>query len=492
MRKVILYATIVWVFFSCGDDGDPITELPDFPPEFSEVTVSMQFSQSDSTAPYNNQQPVDFTFAASGSLLIDTNPDAADGNELELTDVLGQGTGLTWRDTLSGYNYIVSFNIADTTLNEIRLTRIQDNVLMGIFNMLEDLGEDLQPADPADLPSVVRGVKANMELTLSNVDDIPYVLNQKVDFTFSDLGGLAIDVDPEAVNGDEIEIPVFYITPNGEFVWIDEPAGYFYALSIISEKISEINLIASADSSFLGQFTEVESGGSTALDLVKAFQGTYNVTSVDNGAHNRNTVVIDAEGNIDFDTDKNFTVDTYELITDRVECCEGIWIDLAPYPSEPYPRLELYVDTDGLLTEINHYPEYPNASGRVDVKLVEDGSGTEGYGQLTITGDNQGVGGMTFSPDQGQLCGSCSVTRVTWVQNFDDDPDIVLFIEGNPAGNILVEISQGSAFAAFGSAADIGLAWDETAKTVTFTNTAMNEKFSQPGEITISGTLLYE
>ena len=219
---------------------------------------------------------------------------------------------------------------------------------------------------PEDLPASILGTVENMELSTSATTDHPYMLDQRVNFIFSSSGALFIDIDPDATNGEEIEIMNFSISGN-EFIWTDSDAGFQYALSLNGEEINEINLNSEDGNTFHGQFIPIST--SSELDLIKAFAGTYTITSVDEGSHTRMTVIVDANGNIHFDTGTSFTTDAYELITDRRDCCDGIWIDLNPYPTEPYERLELYVNASDELVEIHYYPQYPNVSGRTKVKF---------------------------------------------------------------------------------------------------------------------------
>lgn len=102
--------------------------------------------------------------------------------------------------------------------------------------------------------------------------------------------------------------------------------------------------------------------------LITTYEGTYNVSSVDAGSHSRMTVTIGSDGSIDFDNGVMYTPTDYELISDRLDCCNAVYVDCTPYPSEPYPRFELIVNSNGDLSGMNYMPQYPNISGRV--KLI--------------------------------------------------------------------------------------------------------------------------
>lgn len=223
------------------------------------------------------------------------------------------------------------------------------------------------PTNNPSLPATISGTVANMEFTTANVG-APYTLNQKVNFTFSSSGMLFIDVDPAAANGDEVNIASFTLVGQ-EYVWEDTQAGFKYALSLTSNsEINEIN-VSNLSGSFLGQFTPIATGGNTELDLIKAMAGNYAVTNVSKGAHTRMSVTIAANGDIDFDTGLQFVTADYELISDRLDVLDGVWIDMTPYPTEPYPRLQIFVDPTDRTKAVNmlYSPSYPNVSGRVEI-----------------------------------------------------------------------------------------------------------------------------
>lgn len=197
----------------------------------------------------------------------------------------------------------------------------------------------------------------------------PYQPDQVVGFEIKTNGDLRIDVDPDAMNGFESELASAGKVGD-EYSWEDNSGGYRYLLSLKdSLKINEINLFSLGTNDFLGQFTEVDTSSVDPLELIKALAGTYNISNVLQGSHNRMTVIIDPDGNIDFDSSVQLDNSTYELISDQRECCDGIWIDMTPYPTTTYPRIELYFDTQGDLKSMTYYPQYSSVSGRVEVEF---------------------------------------------------------------------------------------------------------------------------
>lgn len=112
--------------------------------------------------------------------------------------------------------------------------------------------------------------------------------------------------------------------------------------------------------------------------------------------------------------------------------------------------------------------------------------------QLSVGGDFTKVGGANYDPATGIKCNSCANDTYSWTKIEASNPNRVLRIEIFSNQTALVEFSAGSAFAASGTLASIGIVHDSAAKTFTFTSTTMNEKFSQPGMITLNGTLTYQ
>lgn len=223
------------------------------------------------------------------------------------------------------------------------------------------------PSTP-EVPAAIAGESENMEFVFAN-PGAPYQVGDQVLFTFATDGGLGIDTDPDANNGDELTLPPF-TTVGTELVWEDSGNGYKYMLSFASDSsIREVNVL-SLSNEYLGQFVPTSSIADGALAIIQAMNGTYPVTSVTKGTHSRMTVTIDASGSIDFDTGISFDTANYELVTDRLDVLNGIWVDMTPYPNEPYPRIELFViPGTQQLTSIRYSPQYPNVGGVVEINI---------------------------------------------------------------------------------------------------------------------------
>jgi hypothetical protein len=341
------------------------------------------------------------------------------------------------------------------------------------------------------LPSSVKGQVVNMKFTAPQAG-APYSLDQEVTFTFSSSGMLFIDENPAAKDGDEITISSFTKEGN-EFVWKESSKDHSYALSLKADSsINEVNLSQTSTATFLGQFVPIASSSGGAA-LVAELEGSYTVSSVDKGSHSRMSLSIDANGNIDFDSNVALNASDFALVSDKKTCCNAIYVDMKPYPTEPYQRVNLLLNASGDLEKIEYMPKYPQITDRVHVSLSKSG-GSTGNNSLSVSGDVSKVGGATFAPAIGLECTSCSSSeKYTWTENVSGGPNKVFSIEIFSNGTVVLDFSAGSAFAATASSlAGLGIVHDSTAKTFQISNTTMNEKFSQSGVITINGTLRYQ
>jgi hypothetical protein len=233
------------------------------------------------------------------------------------------------------------------------------------FSCGEDDGGSLSSGE---VPAVLLGNMYNLEFATANYG--PYKMGDIVEFTFSSSGSLFI----KDANSSTLQLDEFGIE-GSEVIWEDNDHSKRYALSLKNDnsEINEINLLEQSDNSFLGQFVPAGEGADP-LDIIKGLAtkgkngtGHYDVVSVSTGTHERMTILIDPDGNMNFDETISFEVTNYAQLTDETECCDGIYIDMAPYPTESYPRLEVYLDDDGNLSEMHYSPEYPNVTGKVEI-----------------------------------------------------------------------------------------------------------------------------
>lgn len=301
----------------------------------------------------------------------------------------------------------------------------------------------------ATLPSSIAGTTANMKFTAAQAG-APYTNDQLADFTFSAGGQMDIDDDPANNDGNEVTVATFEKI-GSEYVWRDTQSGYDYSLSLTTnDAINEINVSSSGN--FLGQFVPVGGSGGSS-NLIANYAGTYTVSSVDHGSHSRMTVIIDNNGNIDFDSNTTLNYSDMELISDRIDCCQGIWIDMKPWPTEPYQRLNLFIDTNtNTPNKIEYFPEYTSINNRVTVNLTSGGSsGGNSGNSLMVSGDAAKVGGSNFSPAAGVECTSCINQKFTWTENVSSGPNKVFSIEIFSNDAVQLDFSASSAFRANGN-----------------------------------------
>lgn len=236
----------------------------------------------------------------------------------------------------------------------------------------DDDDEKIEPTIPQNqttnpaLPTTVASQVVNMVFTAAQTG-APYTINQEVKVTFSSSGMFFLDQNPSANDGDEVNVASF--TQSGtEYIWADAANDYSYALSLKSDSsINELNVTKTSTSAFLGSFQPIQ-----AIDaaLVSQFAGTYNVTQTVAGTHSRMTVIIDANGNLDFDSNKQINTTEFARIEDKLDCCDAITVDTKPYPTTPYGRIIMYTDSSNTnLISIDYRPDHPAVTNRVEVKF---------------------------------------------------------------------------------------------------------------------------
>lgn len=228
----------------------------------------------------------------------------------------------------------------------------------------DDEIDDGTGGDPVvTLPTELMGVVANMQFTHAETG-APYNLDQLADFTFSSSGSLFIDTDPDAANGDELQLDDVAMV-GSEYVWMDDQNGFNYAVSLTATGIHEINLTSSAGV-FLGQFTHYVEPGSDLpnADLVVKYAGTYNVVA-SSGTHTRGTVVIGTDLSVDFDTGVAFTEDDIDVIYDRTFIDGEPRVQLSYGADDDADVINLYLSADlSAVVQI----QYRNNNQSIDVR----------------------------------------------------------------------------------------------------------------------------
>lgn len=186
--------------------------------------------------------------------------------------------------------------------------------------------------------------------------------------------------------------------------------------------------------------------------------------------------------------DKNPTAkdgDELSLSTVRKEGSEFVWDD-----TDNGHAYSLSLKADNSINEVN-FSNLDRSAFYGQFTVLEDDTATSGNeGELTISGDVNKIGGSNFNPGLGLECDGCSKPKITWTQAREPESDKVLQVEIT-GGTFTLDFSAESAFFVTGVGSEIGISHDENAKSITFTNVEMREKFSQPGLITLNGTLKY-
>lgn len=221
--------------------------------------------------------------------------------------------------------------------------------------------DEIADALSGNIPDGLKGQVIDLEFTTADYG--PYKMGDIVEFTFSSSGILVIN---DAV-GNTLTLETV-VAEGSEFIWEDNDHSKRYAVSLTSDgELNEINLLEQTDNSFLGQFTTPR-GEQGESGIIQNLAGMYTITQVNGGTHDRMTLTIEEDGDIDFDTDLFFSTEQYELVTDNRECCGTIVIDITPSPSEPHERIEIPVNSaTGIPVAVNYFPDYPNTSNRLQV-----------------------------------------------------------------------------------------------------------------------------
>lgn len=190
-----------------------------------------------------------------------------------------------------------------------------------------------------------------------------------------------------------------------EIIWLDTATNLEYALSNNETGVfNEINIgdaanpISQGIPGFLGQLVDQSTGGGEGpanIELVTAVAGTYTVTEVLEGSHQRGTVTIGDDGAIDYDTGLSFTPDQYEAIFDRLDCCMRVSVEFNEQGDGNKPRVDLFVDADGALERVVYFV---------------DGFGSDGSEVRVGSGSDSGTGGSDTQGDAALGSGDSGVS----------------------------------------------------------------------------------
>tara|TARA_B100001115_G_scaffold137889_1_gene105355 strand:- start:5308 stop:6060 length:753 start_codon:yes stop_codon:yes gene_type:complete len=230
-----------------------------------------------------------------------------------------------------------------------------------------DDSDDNNQEPGTTLPGPISGTSVNLQCSFAS-NGAPHQEGEEALFSFGSTGSLAIDFNPAANDGNEVSVSSSTLVGN-EYIWEDASGGYKYALSLSTDdSLNEVNVFDLQDN-FLNQWTPIPDGPAN-LNLIKALAGTYTVSSVNGGTHTRGTFSISADGSIDFDDGIAFSPSDYALVTDRLSVLDAIFVDMQPWPDEPYPRIKLFVDPNdqSQLVQVVYRANYPN-TGSIEINF---------------------------------------------------------------------------------------------------------------------------
>ncbi len=116
--------------WSCSDDSDPDDNQPGItlPTALSGNSFNLVCSFANTGAPYAVGAEANFQFGADGSLAIDFDPAAANGNEVMVASGSQVNMEFVWEDANGGYKYVLSLT-ANDSINEVNVFDLQDNFL---------------------------------------------------------------------------------------------------------------------------------------------------------------------------------------------------------------------------------------------------------------------------------------------------------------------------------------------------------------------------
>ncbi|MEQ9318187.1 MAG: hypothetical protein RIF41_03470 [Polyangiaceae bacterium] len=113
--------------------------------------------------------------------------------------------------------------------------------------------------------------------------------------------------------------------------------------------------------------------------LVAQYAGSYDVTPT-SGTPQRGTMVIGADGAVDYDTGFDFPITDYEGVFDRLDCCMRISVEMTQRPDndtslapDARHRVDIFTDQNvvgGVVTRFEYFPNWPSEDGKVELDVV--------------------------------------------------------------------------------------------------------------------------
>ncbi|WP_125717851.1 hypothetical protein [Pseudoalteromonas rubra] len=127
---VTVSSDLTYTWTLTGKDNNDMDDDVMLPDVLKGKSFDLVFNLTQSGSSYADGQKVKFTFSSSSMMFIDTDPEANNGDDMSLDDVMMEGTEYVYKDEQNGFVYRVS--VTPTGLNEINLFTME-KVLLGSF-----------------------------------------------------------------------------------------------------------------------------------------------------------------------------------------------------------------------------------------------------------------------------------------------------------------------------------------------------------------------
>ncbi|MFY0685150.1 MAG: hypothetical protein JXR20_11395 [Balneola sp.] len=112
--------------------------------------------------------------------------------------------------------------------------------------------------------------------------------------------------------------------------------------------------------------------------LIAEFEGTYTVNATA-GSHDRGTIIIAKNGDIDYDTGLNFLAKDFLGVYDRLDCCMRVTVEMnqrddndTNLASDARHRVDIFTNSNskgGTVVSFEYYPNWPSSDGKVELSI---------------------------------------------------------------------------------------------------------------------------
>lgn len=186
------------------------------------------------------------------------------------------------------------------------------------------------------------------------------------------------------------------------------------------------------DSGVVAPCGDNANGTVSGTQLAANCAGTYTVTDTASGTHSRGTIIIDSDGNIDFDTGLVFSVSDNPAVFDRLFIEDEPRVQLNFGADDDGPAIMLYFSpTSGELIQI----QYRNRNESIDVRANVTGGGSDDAdsGSDDASGDSGADSGSGSGVDVDIPAGNYDLTITGQIITFGVGASFEARINGIPA-----------------------------------------------------------